>query len=469
MNRAAFIDFSNTFFDKHSIYCLTSYLKSKGIDVEYIKENTFQKAITRIKALKPTVLLYSAFSKDVNDFIKFDKLVKQKIDVKSIMGGPGPTYDWSISERSTIDALCIGEGEYALDKWIHGDFAGCKNIVFRGEKKINGYFPFVDLDSLPFPERNKVYDADTTVRSMSSRQFLSGRGCPYSCTYCYNNAFNKMFKSCGKIIRKKSVDYLINEIRIVNEKYPFKTINFQDDTFIANKKWWFEFCELFPAEIGLPYTCNIMSKMVDEQVVRALKKSGCVGVFWSIESGNEFFRNTLLKRNMSEERILKTGRLLNKYKIPQRIGNIIGLPGEKFENMIETLKINIEVKPTLALAFIFIPYPALELTNYALENNFLSKDAMNKLPANYTKQSILNFTAFEKVRIQKFSFLFPILTQYPFFFHNKALQKFLLALPTVLIRILYELFYVYKMARVYNVKLSIKGIFLIIFRYLKDI
>src|SRR3972149_3887344 len=252
--KVAFIDFSNNFFDRHAIYSLSAYLKSNSIETHYINNKSFSETISSIKEISPELLLYSAFSSDISLFIKFDKIVKKNLYIKSIIGGPGPTFDWKFLDRCTIDAVCIGEGEHALVDFIKNDYC---------------------------------------LRNMPSKQFLSGRGCPYMCTYCHNNIQNKLFKKCGPIVRKKSVDYLIDEIKAIKSKYPLETAIFQDDTFILNKKWLFEFSERFPREVNIPYTCNIRANLIDEETIIALKKSNCSCVYWSIESGNEFFRNNL--------------------------------------------------------------------------------------------------------------------------------------------------------------------------------
>ncbi len=470
MLKATFVDFSNNFNDKHAIYSLSACLRKKGINVEYIKEKNFKKTIKKIENVKPNILLYSAFSGEVNTFIQFDKLIKEvNNNIKSIIGGPGPTYDWGILNRSTINACCVGDGEYALEEYIRSDFNSRKNIFSRGEKGPNGYFTLVDLDSLPYPERDQVYAADTLLGSINSKQFLSGKGCPYRCTYCHNNAFNEMFKSCGNIIRKKSVGYLIGEIKQVYKKYPFKVVIFQDDTFIVNKKWLFEFCERFPREVGLPYTCSIRANLINEETAKALKKSGCIQAWWSIESGNDYIREEILKRNMNKEQILETGRLLNKYKIPSRVASMIGLPGEKFENMLETIELNIEVKPDLGLGNIYVPYPSLELTEYAIKNNFLSRDAMNNFPKSFFRQSVLNFTPEEKKRIQKLLYLFPIMVKYPFLYYGKVFKKSLFVLPERVLQIFYYAFFMNNIGKLYRFKQSFKESFFMIIRYLRDV
>ena len=447
--KVTFIDFFEDFYDKHPIYCLSACLKEHGIFVEYIFGRTIKTVIKKLHDIKPQVLLYSAFSAQTPQYIHFDKIVKNHFKIISVIGGPGPTYDIEAIANSTIDALCLGEGEYAIVDFIKSGFTYQKNMMHPKNELPREFYPFADLDRLPLPDRDILYSQDSLLRNMPSKQFLSGRGCPYHCTYCHNNAFNKLFRTCGNIIRKKSVDYLLEEIKDVKRKYLLKRLVFQDDTFIINKKWFFEFCERFPKEVGLPYTCNIRSNLIDEPTVEALKESNCVVVNWSIESGNDFFRNEILKRQITKKNILNTGRLLNKYKISHRIGNIIGLPGEKFEEMLQTLQLNIEVRPNLALANIFVPFKGLELTNYALQKNYLPKEQMNNLPKTYFKKSIMNYTSQEKLKIEKLLYLFPIISKYPQLLFNPHIFNNLLKVPKQLLRVIYDAVYGYNLMKLY--------------------
>jgi radical SAM superfamily enzyme YgiQ (UPF0313 family) len=446
-------------------------MNENGINVEYIHEKSFSKALIRIKQINPAILLYTAFSAHINAFIEFDKIVKKNINVKSIIGGHGATYEREKIMNSTIDVLCVGEGEYAIVEYILNDICCHKNIICNSKENVHldEYYPFVELDSLPFPNRDIVYKDDHILRLMPSKQFLSGRGCPFKCTYCFNHVFNETFKEGGPVVRKKSVDYLINEILNVKEKHPLSNVVFQDDTFILNRKWLFEFCERFPKEVGITYTCNVRANLIDVDIVRALKESKCVCVFWSIESGNEFLRNKVLKRHMSKEQILKAAWLLNKYKIPHRTANLIGLPGEKYEEMLETLELNILANPEMGQANIFVPFPGLELTNYAKKNNYLPDESANNLPLNFFTRSSLKITSEENNRIQKLMCLFPILAKYPSLFHNTKIFNTLLEVPKFLLRIIYELYSAYKLSTLYKVKTSFGLKVFIIIRYVKNI
>lgn len=97
----------------------------------------------------------------------------------------------------------------------------------------------------------------------------------------------------------------------------------------------------------------------------------------------------ILKRQMSEDSIVKTAGRLKKYKIKFITENIIGLPGEGFTQALDTLKLNMRIKPDFANCPFFNPYPKLELTNYAIENNYFNGD-FSRLNINYYHSLLIN-------------------------------------------------------------------------------
>lgn len=468
MRTVAFVDLSDAFHERHPVYCIAAYLKQNGIRVHYFPKAYITKTISGIREVAPELLLYSAYSRDIANFIAFDRIIKQHVHVKSIIGGPAATFDQQFLKDSTIDALCLGEGEKSLAEFINNGFVPVGNIINAQSNLPLKYDPFLDLDKMPFPDRALVYERDCLLRDMPSKQFLSGRGCPFMCTYCHNNIQNRMFKECGSVIRKKSLDYLFEEINQVKTKYPLKLVVFQDDTFIINKKWFFEFCERFPQEIGLPYTCNIRASLIDEDKVMALKDSGCSCAYWSIESGNDFIRNNLLKRNETLDQILVTADLLAKYKVTHRSGGIVGLPGETFEQMLQTLELNIRIKPHFGFSSIFVPYPGLELTDYAIKHGYLSRESAARLPEGTHVRSALDFSEEENVRIQKLTYLYPLCVSYPKFFYNKKIFAAMFSLPRMVLCLIFNVFSGYKQSKLYKVKMSFSLKMMLLFRYLSN-
>jgi len=160
--------------------------------------------------------------------------------------------------------------------------------------------------------------------------------------------------------------------------------------------------------------------------------------------------------------------LLNKYGIKHRVGNVIGLPGETFEQMLETVDLNIKIKPNLGLANIFIPYPGLELTDYAVRGGYYETNN-NKLPPNYWTRSVLKISPADNLRIQKLVNLFPLFIRFPQLFGNLRLRDFLFSLPKIQLRIIYEIFYVLQFMNIYNMVSHPLYIIRTAVRYLKSL
>lgn len=470
MTRATFVNLDPDLYDQHGVYSLIAVLKQAGVDVTYVAHYSLGRALSLVSGLKPDLVLYSSFSASLPRYAEFDRMYKATGQGVSVIGGPGPTYNSEYIRGTSIDAFCVGEGEEALAAFVRNGWKSCGNIVRRDDDcRAADFCSLSDLDRLPFPDRDVVYQSDSLLRGMPSKQFFSGRGCPFDCTYCFNHKFRELFKGCGPIVRKKGVDYLLEEISLVKKRYPLASVVFNDDLFILNKKWLMEFCDRYARDIGLPFTCNVRANLVDADVVRCLHEGGCRAVNWSIESGDADLRDNVLRRNMSEEQILQTAELLNRYGIKHRIGNLIGLPGEQYEQMLSTLDLNIRCKPTLAVANIFVPYPGLRLTQYAVERGYFTPVGESGLPRNYYERSVMNLPEDEKRRIYKLMCLFSLLVRYPGLFRNQRARQLLFSLPRPILRLIREIIYTLSMMRLYVVKTPFLQRCRLAWRYLRGL
>jgi len=468
---AAFVDLGKDIYDQHGVYSLIAVLKKNGVQVHYVGRASAGRTIRKLQALGADALLYSSFSHTLDHYAAFDRIAKQALPrVVSVIGGPGPTLSPHELKDSTIDAYCVGEGEQSLVGFLRGGFTSYGNIRRRDEGfSQRALLPLADLDALPLPDRDVVYGADSLLRDAPSKQFFSGRGCPYDCTYCVNHSFRELFKGLGPVMRKKSVGYVLEEIRSVRAKYPLGNVVFNDDLFIMDKKWLWEFAERYPREIGLPYTCNIRANLVDEDVVRALKDSGCRGTNWSIECGDAQLRNEVLRRNMTDEHILRTGELLAKYRIPNRIGNLIAIPGENRGQMLKTVEMNIRCRPTLAIGSIFTPYPGLRLTQYAIDKGYYTPRPAGDLPHNCYRRSVLNISRADNRWVQKLMCLFPVFVRFPGLYARRGVRRFLWALPIFLLRPVRELVFTMGMIRLYIAKTPLRLRLRMAMRYIRNL
>lgn len=266
---------------------------------------------------------------------------------KFIVGGPDPTffpegYDWA-------DEIVKGEGENIIDRMIN----------FRIKENGDEY---KSIDSIPWPDRTDFPD-------MKIRDFITSRGCPYKCTYCYNAKWAEMFPE-QRGIRVRSVDDVIAEIKSVNPEYVY----FQDSCFGIRMEWFAEFSKRMRDEVKKPYQCNFRPEQITDRRAYWLRESGCVAVRMALETSSDRLRELVGRNGYELEDVMTASNLLRKYGIQYMIQNIIGLPTSTIEEDLQTLEFNIQCKPTYSWVSIYQPYPGTALGDLCKEKGWYKGD-----------------------------------------------------------------------------------------------
>jgi radical SAM superfamily enzyme YgiQ (UPF0313 family) len=253
-----------------------------------------------------------------------------------------------------------------------------------------------DLDSLPFPDYSLLYD-NTEMGKYPLKGFMASRGCPYNCTYCFNSAWHKIYRGHGKTVRRHSVDFVIEDIQKVKERWPLSYIKFWDDIFTYRADDWLEeFSQKYKQRIGLPFFSYTRCDLLTEDMAKLLKYAGCRTISMSIEAGNPQVRNEMLKRRISDEQIIAAHRLCKKYGFYTFTNCILGLPGTTIADDIQSLDLCLKSQITWAEFPIFYPYPQTELGDQVINMGMYTPD-YGKMHTSYQNTSILNcFTEKEK-------------------------------------------------------------------------
>jgi len=458
------------------IQYLSAILKKHNHEVCLIifKEKDY---INQLKIFKPDVLMYSITTGYHKEAIEINKEIKKHIKAYSIFGGPHPTFypqmiEEEEAEEENINAVCIGEGEYAIIDFLEklgrgeGEEIHTLNFWVKKEKKIfkNSVRPLIEnLDDIPFLDREIIYEKEPFFAKLEIKRFLAGRGCPFSCKYCFNNEYNKLYSGKGKIIRLRSVDNLIKEIKQVKEKYGFKALKFVDDTFNFNKEWLKEFCIKYKEEINLPFICNVRADLLNEDMIKGLAKANCMAIYMGIETGNEKIRKEILNRNMSNEQIIKTCKLLRQNKIKIITQNMLGIPSETLKESYETIYLNAKCKTDFGNYAMFQPYPGTELTKFAIDNNYFDGN-FDKLDMSYLHNTSLNYTPKEKKQLENLLKLSTLISKHPFLI---PISKLLIKLPkNILFDLIYKFAYGLGLWRVFS---KVFGLGINSFKYMKKV
>jgi len=377
MAKIVFIQ-QDSLFEHFGTEYLSSFLKQNGHEVDMIIENRKKKLVELVRKSNPDLVAFSCTTGIHLWAIDIARMLREELGILNIFGGPHPTFSPEMIDTPGVDIIARGEGEHALlelANCIDGDrdITNIKNLWVKKDGVVhkNPLRPLIqNLDELPFPDR-ELYSRYDNLKKLTAKKFITGRGCPYSCSFCFNRTLREMYKGKGKYVRRRSVDNVIAEIKTVKENYNLEVVRFSDDTFTFDHKWLFEFCKRYKEEIKVPYECLIRADEVNEQVIKNLKQSGCVYVQFGIESGNERIRKEILNKHITDEQIINTGRLLKKYGIAFGANNMVGLPTETINDIYKTMELNSLIKVDIPIGSILQPFPKTKILSYIQEHDLI--------------------------------------------------------------------------------------------------
>lgn len=425
---------------------LSSYLKHRGHSVDLILETDVGRIVKYIAAKRPDTIAFSTVTGQHKEVLKIADVLKRHFKtIPIIVGGPHPTFFPDIIELEPIDIVCRGEGEGAMADLLEriDQGSGIENIpnlwVKKGKKIIrNDVRPLIeDLDSLPFPDRS-IYEKYDYFNSHPVRRFMSGRGCPYACNFCFNHTLRRLYSGKGTFVRMRSRHNVLEEIKQVAQKYPaMQRVKFEDDTFTLNKRWVIDFLGDYKAHVGMPFACYSRADRVDNELARALKKAGCDRLDFGLETGSEKLRNEVLNKKLTDEQIIEASEILRANGVPFGTGNMFGLPGETFQDALETLKLNIKIKPADVWGAVFQPYPGTECGIYAVENGYCKNLDVDQIRSDYQTDSLLVQEDIGKiVNLHKFFYL---LVMFPK--SMKVIRPLLSLSPNIFFTLIHRILY----------------------------
>lgn len=384
---------------------------------------------------KPDVVGFSIMSGSHNWARKIAKELKEKYDVTTLFGGAHPTFFQDFIREEGVDLLIRGEGEESMLAILDAidenkSFMEVPNLSFIKEDGKVQHNPLRNLrkqmDDYPYPDR-KLYHQLDEKQHRQVRNVITSRGCPFHCSFCFEDAMRDLYKGKGKYVRIRDIDHVIEECIELKRDTPVEVIYFADDVFGMNRSWLYEFLERYKKEVDLPFICLVRADLVaaDEEYAFNLAKGGCQSVFFGIESGNEDLRNQVLKKQLDDGQIIRAAELLHKAGITFRTYNILGLPDETLEDAYSTVELNIKIKADYPWCSIFSPFPGTELSDYALAKGYLSPTfSVEELDKSFFLSSQLNMP--NKREIQNLQKFFQTAVLWPWTF---PLIKKLIKLP----------------------------------------
>ena len=210
-----------------------------------------------------------------------------------------------VLKNSDIDILVIGEGEETIKELISAIESGktltdMDGVMFKNKGVIHRNKPrkiIENLDDIHFPAWElfalEKYLKNPYLRlfdkNLRTTQIITSRGCPYNCIYCFKDMWGQRF-------RKRSADNIIDEIKLLKDKFNITGIQISDDLFVMDKKRVYEFCDkLIQQKIEIAWVANGRVNLMDKPLLEKMKSAGCRVMCYGIESGSQEILDSMKK------------------------------------------------------------------------------------------------------------------------------------------------------------------------------
>ena len=327
-------------------------------------------------------------------YFQYNKIVglcqtinKLKIKPFVVLGGHGPTPTPEFFlEVTGADAAVMGEGEVPFFNLITALATGTslrnvKGVAYRDGWDNNRIIVneresvIKDLDSIPYPYYDllpmeyyinaKLYQMKPTDRAM---WMITSRGCNYKCNFC---------QRLEKGIRFRSSESVIDELKKYVKDYQINFMVFWDELFMFSEERVSEIAEGILREgIKINYWCTGRMNIVNKNILRMLKKSGCSFIDYGIEQFDDFSLMKM-KKVQTEEQIVKGIELTQKEGIRIGFNIIFGNIGDTKESLKKSTALLKKYNDYGQIRVIrpVTPYPGSQLYDTAIKRGLLTGPA----------------------------------------------------------------------------------------------
>ncbi|MBF0331216.1 MAG: B12-binding domain-containing radical SAM protein [Candidatus Omnitrophica bacterium] len=297
---------------------------------------------------------------------------KRKPDVPIIFGGIHPTSVPEVVLRDlNVNYVCVGEGEAAIvdlanmlerkegvvpipNIWYRDPDGG---LVRSEVRKLEA-----DLDKLPFPDKDLFYEY---FRGYIGYSLMTGRGCLFRCSFCSHSIFAKLYEGKGRLLRRRSVENVMAELRLAESRYNKPFYIFDDDIFTYDIAWLESFSKQYAAEINKPTFVWVEPSTLTPAIVDVLVRMRCFAVEMGVQNINEEYRKRVMHRNNTNQQIKNAINWLRKSGIEVIVDNMVGCPGETVDDIKQLIEFYNENRPSRFFVFFLRYFPRVDIIQHA--------------------------------------------------------------------------------------------------------
>jgi len=356
---------------------LASQLRDLGIPVTVADctFETFDAVTDRIAGSRPAIIGISVMvTMSRNAFDLLVELRERLPGTLFVAGGPLPTVNPAMFAEG-FDVVFCGEGDLTFPRFCRDylsagstpdlkllDPASYPGMYRNREGRVRSvppvHHPSEILDRLPLPDRSgfdhRQYQ-ETMEKSTGLKQtsLIVTRGCPFSCDFCSKPVW-------GDLFRKPPLEKVFLEIEELIA-LGYNSLWIADDCFTLDQEYLTAFCrEMIRRDVPVGWTCLSRVDRLTPELVRLMKRAGCIRVYLGLESGSNDTLRLMNKRVTVEQGVLAV-HLFSRAGIGTAGFFMVGYPEETIDSIEMTFSLALSLPLDEAWFTIPLPLPGTPL------------------------------------------------------------------------------------------------------------
>jgi len=286
-------------------------------------------------------------------------------------------------EKLDVDFGIVGEGENAFVAMINeidehgkvvGDYADERGVVFPGKVE--------QLDAGVDPARD-LLDVTRYFNEGGSINVQTKRGCVYKCIYCTYPVLE------GNAVRTREPSQVVDEVERAQKQHNVDFFFFVDNVF--NYPTWHveQICEeILRRGLKIRWTAYITPAGCTRELFELMRRSGCQ----SVDFGTDCFSDPQLRRmgkSFDVEQIFKCSEWCHEFDIKFNHSLILGVPGETWETVRETVENTVRSKANAVIAILGVRlYRDTPMAHYAISRGLVTREDIGITPMFFISEEI---------------------------------------------------------------------------------
>jgi len=278
------------------------------------------------------------------------------LGVPVILGGIHPS---ALPEEALAHAsiVCKGDAEATLPQALSDLQAGQAQRIYDWKKLPEAPIATPRKDLLD-PKDYLVFNPIQTTR-----------GCPHGCTFCTTPSI------FGRKFRQRSIDDIVNEMRLAKKQFNTRVFIFSDDNVAGNHKWSLDLFEEV-RRLGVKWAsqCDILISGNDK-LLKSMSESGCIGLILGLESPRSGTLEMAGKTYVDADEYIERIRKIQSFGISIWGSFIFGFDTDGWRDCMQAVRFAQKAKLCMSCYPILTPYPGTVVyEQYKQEGRLLTED-----------------------------------------------------------------------------------------------